>query len=403
MTHNARTTSDSRYPRISRPTLLPGLRRVWRGAHRLQLGTAPGRGVVLELPHPAVAQLLDLLDGSRSERTVLATATRCGIRDTEARALLDALQRAGLLLGAQSLLPSDLPVPLRYRLATEAAAVALRGAQAPGTPAQVLRRRSAARVLVTGYGPLAAPLGLTLAQSGVGHVASKLAPAPPLTGPAVPATSDGAKAGGAKAGAAPPGPERGASHPGPAPSADDALAERIAQLAPGTKTWPLRRRDTSFVVQVGDCGPANLAAAGYAQHRLPHLVVSVRDGTAVVGPLVPPGGAPCLNCVDLHRRDRDPDWPKLAAALARPATDPCAAATLLCAAGLAAGEVLSWLDGGTPGTVGGSLEIAAPGELRRRSWPPHPGCSCFYRRPRPHSGGGRGLEPEGNRSGTIVR
>jgi bacteriocin biosynthesis cyclodehydratase domain-containing protein len=129
-------------------------------------------------------------------------------------------------------------------------------------------------------------------------------------------------------------------------------------------------------VHVGAIGPANLIAAGYARHRLPHLTVTVRDGTVLVGPLVPPRGQPCLNCLDLHRRDRDPAWPQLAAQLAAPASEPCATATALTAAGLTTGEVLSWLDGATPATLGAIVEVTTPGQLRRRSWPPHPGCHC---------------------------
>ncbi|MGH3681909.1 MAG: hypothetical protein ACRDT2_16870, partial [Natronosporangium sp.] len=55
---------------LARPTLLPGLRRIWRDRHRLQLGVDPARAVTLQLPEPGTARLLDLLDGTRSERTV---------------------------------------------------------------------------------------------------------------------------------------------------------------------------------------------------------------------------------------------------------------------------------------------------------------------------------------------
>ena len=48
---------------------------------------------------------------------------------------------------------------------------------------------------------------------------------------------------------------------------------------------------------------------------VPHLPVRVRDGTGVVGPLVIPGLSSCLMCADLHRTDRDPAWPALAAQL----------------------------------------------------------------------------------------
>ncbi|HEY8472647.1 MAG TPA: TOMM precursor leader peptide-binding protein [Natronosporangium sp.] len=315
---------------LPRPTLVPGLRRIWRGRCSLQLGVDPARAVVLELPDPRAAQVLDLLDGTRSERTVITEAERLGVPEPTTRSLLAALRQAGLVLGAQSLLPHNLPEPIRRRLADEAAALALRGADAPGTPAQILRRRAAAKVVVAGDGRLLTPVAVALAESGVGHVA--------------PAT--------------------------------EAAAEAIRRAAPGTATAPLRRSETTFAVHVGALGPANLIAAGYARYRVPHLLVAIRDGTALIGPLVPPRGQPCLNCLDLHRRDRDPAWPRLAAELAAAGDEPCATTTRLAAAGLAAAEVLSWLDGGEPATLGALVELAAPGQLRRRSWPPHPRCDC---------------------------
>jgi bacteriocin biosynthesis cyclodehydratase domain-containing protein len=310
--------------------------------------------VVLELPHPGVARLLDLLDGTRSERTVLSQAHRYGISPTDARALLDSLRAAGLVVGAQALLPPTFPDRLRHRLTTEAAALALRPTGGPVTPAQILRRRAAARVAVTGGGRLAGLIAVTLAEAGIGHVA-----------PALGCARD-----------------------------REELAAEIARRAPGTRTAPLRRGEATFAVQAGDTGPAILAAAGYARRRLAHLPVTVRDATAVIGPLVPPAGAPCLHCVDLHRRDRDPEWPEIAAQLARaPDTGPCAVSTLLTAAGVATGEVLAWLDGTAPDTLGASVEVTAGGRLRRRSWPAHPDCSCVrQRRPttaRPHRVPGR--------------
>ncbi|GAA4819318.1 cyclodehydratase [Tomitella cavernea] len=44
---------------------------------------------------------------------------------------------------------------------------------------------------------------------------------------------------------------------------------------------------------------------------MPHLHVRLRDGSGVVGPVVLPGRTACLGCGDLHRRDRDPAWPRL--------------------------------------------------------------------------------------------
>jgi hypothetical protein len=49
---------------------------------------------------------------------------------------------------------------------------------------------------------------------------------------------------------------------------------------------------------------------------------------------------------------------------------------VLIATGYAAAEVLTYLDGGTPETLGSTIEVAGPGREVRRSWAPHPGCEC---------------------------
>lgn len=324
---------------MTRPTLIPGLRRLWRGRHRLQLGVAPARAVIVELPDPGAAEVLDLLDGTRSVRTALTQARRRGVREADAQALFEQLCRAGLVISSQALMPTGIAEPRRGRLLPEAAALALRPA-GPGEPAQILRRRDAARVMISGNGPLVAPMAVALAASGVGHVALDLTD----------------------------------------PAEQRRVAALVAEHAPGTRTTPLRLSEVTFVVQVGEHAPAVLVAERLAGRGLAYLAISVRDGTAIVGPLVPPAGSPCLNCIDLHRTDRDPEWPALAAQLA---TDPrppvCAAVTTLIAAGVAAGEVLRWLDGVTPDTHGATLDITTGSRPRRRSWPPHPECGCGRR------------------------
>lgn len=363
-------TSNSR-PALQRPTLLPGLCRLWRTPHLLQLGVDPARAVVLELANPAVAKLLDLLDGAHSERSVLAHAARYGVADADARTFLETLRSAGLVVGAQALVPGHLAPPVRRRLTAEAAALALRRTAA--TPADILRHRAAARVLVLGRGRLGPGVALALAHAGVGHLSPALEgpvePGDTITGGLLAADLDRPRAA--------------------------AVAEAIQRAVPGTDTRPIRRGEASFVVQTGTPGPARLQAVAYARYRLAHLTAVVRDGTAIVGPLVPPAGSPCLNCCDLHRKDRDPAWPALAAQLATTAAtdpaqggEPCAAPTVLAAAAFAAAEVLTYLDGqvagnepGDPQTLGATVEIATPGRHRRRTWPPHPECDCS-RRPR---------------------
>jgi hypothetical protein len=175
---------------LLRPTLLPGLARTWRDPHTLQLGLDPARAVLLDLPDPRAARLLDLLDGTRPERAIVDHARRHGVAADDVRALLDLLHEAGLVLSAPALVPAHLPADTRRRLGGEAAALALSTAApdrrtatpatagvrpAAVTPATRLRRRAAARVVLAGKGRLAAPIAVTLAAAGVGHVHADVA------------------------------------------------------------------------------------------------------------------------------------------------------------------------------------------------------------------------------------
>jgi hypothetical protein len=345
---------------VSRPVLLPGLRRLWRDRNVLQLGTDPERAVVLEFADAALARVLDLLDGSRTDRGVVRDAAGFGVPGPAAEALLATLRDCGMTVDAGALVPAGLPEPVRRRLSTEVAALALRGA---GTPAVAIRRRAAARVLIAGYARLAVPIAAALAEAGVGRVD------PAVTGRS---RADDATLGGLL--------PSDAGRP-----RATAAAEAVARTAPATDVRPLRGDGASFVVQVGSYRPASLSALAYARRRVAHLAVEVRDGIVVVGPLVPPAGSPCLNCLDLHRRDRDPAWPALAAQLSTgPDTvAPCAVTTLLTAVAYTADEVISYLDGGRPQTLGTTIEISGPGRERRRPWPAHHRCECrrFKRRP----------------------
>jgi bacteriocin biosynthesis cyclodehydratase domain-containing protein len=343
---------------MDRPTLLPHLRPLWRDRTTLQLGTDPDRALVVEFARPVATRILGLLDGTRTDRGVLDDARLLGIPAEQVTAVVAALRGAGALIGAGTLLPTALPHAQRRRLAAEAAALATCRSAGSRTPAQVLRRRADAQVLVAGQPRLVAPIAAALAAAGVGHVAALV--------PGEACTADDVAVGGITA--------ADVGRP-----AAEAVARVVSSAAPDAEVGPLRPEEATFIVRVGfDPTPAELAARAYARRRLPHLAVAVRDGVIVVGPFVPPGGTPCLSCLDLHRTDRDPAWRRLAAQLATdpPPSQACAATTVLLGVGYAASEVLSYLDGGSPRTRGGCVEIDAAGNSRRRSWSSHPRCDC---------------------------
>jgi hypothetical protein len=117
-----------------------------------------------------------------------------------------------------------------------------------------------------------------------------------------------------------------------------------------------------------------------------HLTVRVRDGAGLVGPLVIPHVTSCLGCADLHRRDRDPAWPAVAAQL-RDTVGTADRATLLATAALALSQVnrvigavrgtLSLPDLGPPPALNAMLEFDVhAGSIVARQWSRHPLCSC---------------------------
>jgi bacteriocin biosynthesis cyclodehydratase domain-containing protein len=317
--------------------------------------------VILELPDPGCARLLDLLDGTRTESGLLRAALRYGIEGTDALAMLVALRQAGFVVDAHQLDQADLPDSIRDRLRLEAAALAIPGREAARDVdvAATIRRRLAAQVLVTGASHLAVPIAATLASAGVGCLD------PDVRG--VTRLADVAPGGLLPSDAQRP---RGV-----------AAAEAVRRVAPDVTIVALRPARATFAVLVGFAAPATLTALSFGTRRLAHLAVAVRDGTVVVGPLVVPGTTPCLNCLDLHRLDRDPAWRTVAAQLhTGPETaEPVAATTALAGAAYAAAEVLAHIDGGQPTTLGATVEISGPGQSTRRRWSQHPRCGCRRR------------------------
>jgi bacteriocin biosynthesis cyclodehydratase domain-containing protein len=354
-----------------RPTLLPNLRRLWRDAQTLQLGSDPDHAVVIRFARPAASRALDLLDGSATTSGLRAGAAQLGVAQLDVEEIVDLLRRLGLVLGAHELTPSALPEGTRRRLSIEAAAIALRrrakSIPSPAeiirtatTPAEIIRRRSEACVLVAGDGPLVAPVAAALAAAGVGHIDPALdgviRPGDVLVG--------------------------GFSAADVRQPRAVAIADAVTRAAPGTDLSKARSKRAAFVVQFGARPSATLGARGVRLRHLPVLEVGIRLGTVVIGPLVRPRASPCRNCLELHRQDRDPVWPVLKAQLATaPSGDeePCAQTTALAGAAYVAEEVLTYLDGAEPRTEAAIVEITRPGEMRRRTWDAHPRCDCRRR------------------------
>ncbi|MEV4221603.1 ThiF family adenylyltransferase [Nonomuraea sp. NPDC049725] len=118
---------------------------------------------------------------------------------------------------------------------------------------------------------------------------------------------------------------------------------------------------------------------------LPHLLGSAFEGHGSVGPLVLPGQSACLHCLDLARRDHDPDWPIVTARLGGYPPGEIACDTPL--AGLVAaavtGHALAYLDGREPVVTNGTVHVLPDWQWKRQAWDRHPQCRCMRNNPYP--------------------
>ncbi|HVM26717.1 MAG TPA: hypothetical protein VM433_03485 [Mycobacteriales bacterium] len=333
--------------------LPPALRRLWRDRETLQLGRPPGPSAVLAGIDPSARAALALLDGTRDTTQVVSEARTAGCPPDRATALLELLDRAGLLSDAAHGTGADsLPRSERERLGGDVAGLTL--VHGPGA-ASVLARRSAARVRVLGAGRVGAAVAGLLAASGVGAVDvddAGIARAADV-GVGGPALDDVGR------------------------SRGEAARARLAALAPSTDLAP-GAADLVVVAPVEDDLEDDVRAL--VGSGAPHLALQVRDGVGLVGPLVLPGRSPCLHCLELTRTDLDPDWPVLSAQLGQRTRAAAAGGAVLAAAVAAQGaaQALALLDGWPePAARGGTLELVPPDwRWRRRSWSLHADCGC---------------------------
>lgn len=342
---------DDETPQIElprRPRVLPGLAVLRRRSDEIQVGLDPRRATVVSgLPESVVAAVCTL----RGHRTTEELLADVGPEPAgqALRALLSGLVAKGLVRDAA-------PVGLPGRLLGEE------------TTAEHPAGRRACAVAVHGDGRLAVSVAALLAAAGVGwvHVAARGAVQPEDTGTGY-GTEDVGKA--------------------RTTTANQAL--RRADASVRTARFGTDRRPDLVLLTdavVPDPGLVDILTAD----GVPHLVVHIRDGIGVVGPLVVPGLTSCLRCADLHRAELDDCWPGIATQLAgRPQVADLASTQAT--AGFAAGQaldVLRWARAGhpRPRTWNASVEIDVV-SLRShfRGWPPHPECVCGARVARPTS------------------
>ncbi len=311
------------------PRLRPSALLAWRSPGRLQVGLGTG-AVVLEGLAPVDELLVDALDGTTDLASLRRIAAARGGEPGRADALLHALADAGALVGA-------------------------------GREHEHEHERGGAAVVVAGASPTGLAVALGLACAGVGAVVAE--DDAPLT-------------------AADTGP---GAHPLAAVglTRGESAARQVERLGRGTRCrarGPDPLRPDVVVVIASGAHDARRSDA-LVREGVTHLGVLLHGEGASVGPLVRPGSSTCLRCLDLHRADRDPEWPRVAQQLSGPSggplrPEPRALAAL--AGALAVQQVLAHLDGAAePASLDATVEVDG-GAVGVRPWSPHPRCGCTW-------------------------
>jgi bacteriocin biosynthesis cyclodehydratase domain-containing protein len=327
-------------------TLGPATRLLWRSPDAVHLELGRQAVIVEGLPSTVVSRIASPVAPARpteplpeSVRAALATLADAGFLWSRARPAEDDPRLA----------------PPEPRLAGQLTALVPRHG---GDAAQLLGARRYASVEVTGRSRVVPHVAAVLAAAGIGQVRCAV---------------DGTTR---------------LQHlvPGGATAADEgtplaqAAEAAVRRAAPEADTRPLPaddRPDLTIIAAEAPIPEERLAALHAAD--APYLAVQLGLDSGVVGPLVLPGLTSCLRCADRHRSDRDPAWAALAVQLTverryGPAAD-VAVATII--AGVAAQQALAFLDGDSPATLDGTIELQLPDwRLRRRSWSMHPECTC---------------------------
>ena len=313
---------------------------LWLGPTRVQVGTDPRWSVALHDLSPAATQALLTVPQGADERVIRAAMRSQDVPADEADAVVGHLRSAALLVAT--------PTPE----SPDAAAWALLDAGGEVS----LRARSTARVRLAGLGRLAASVATTLGAAGIGHLE----------------LDDDQPVGRTDVGWA------GVTAGDVGTPRATALARALHDAAPGLRTPPSRGGPVDLVVLTEHWVADPVRHRPLMADGVPHLSIVLREASILVGPLVRPGRSPCLRCVDLHRAELDPGWPRIAAQLAVARSRcPEETASAAVAGALAAAQVLAFIDG-RPGLLDGAvLEIRLP-DLLPRVWrvTAHPECGC---------------------------
>lgn len=119
----------------------------------------------------------------------------------------------------------------------------------------------------------------------------------------------------------------------------------------------------------------------WMSNGVPHLLIDGPDSAAIsIGPIVIPGQTPCARCISMALEDQNPAWREISMLrLLKPAKEvPVAVAHHI--AGLAALELLRFIDEGQSQLIGKCvrMDYHRPTMATQHSFTRHPACGCNW-------------------------
>lgn len=162
------------------------------------------------------------------------------------------------------------------------------------------------------------------------------------------------------------------------------IQERLAECARDLSLFPATASSAApenkvIAVSVGPVQAERVQE--WLSRDIAHLFIDNPDGAAItIGPLVIPGKSPCLRCVSMSRDENNEAWKEVSWHLATSVASEVPVSIAHHVAGLAALEILHFIDTGTSTLIGAShrVDYHNPRGSERNIFTRHPGCGCNW-------------------------
>ncbi len=114
---------------------------------------------------------------------------------------------------------------------------------------------------------------------------------------------------------------------------------------------------------------------------IPHLIIGIPEsGSIEIGPIVIPGESPCARCIAMTREEQNPTWKEITLQKVLMPSMEVPVAVAHHVAGVAALELLHFVDEGLSPLVGASSRVNFHGPLAssKQTFARHPACGCNW-------------------------